>query len=261
MSARLGASRRRWGLLLAVLVVAVSAGVFVARGRAAAALLRADPDMAPASPALMRPAVAAGARVYAAHCAGCHGAGGRGDRRLGAPDLTDDDWLYGRGEVSDIERVVEHGVRAYDPKTWNLAVMPAFASPAPAGAGKGLQPLTPPDIRDVVEFLRASEGRSAEPQAVSRGSAIYSGRGGCYDCHGADLRGDPAIGAPNLSDDIWLYGDGSRAALFQTLARGRQGVCPAWSGRLSPVRIRQAALYVYSLSHARPAAPARAGTP
>ena len=78
---------------------------------------------------------------------------------------------------------------------------------------------------------------------------MYSGEGGCYDCHSADGKGDAAIGAPNLADKVTLYGDGSREALFESIANGRQGVCPAFVNRLHPAAIREVALYVYLLSH------------
>ena len=88
--------------------------------------------------------------------------------------------------------------------------------------------------------------------AAERGRLIYAGRGACYDCHSPDARGDSAIGAPNLTDDIWLYG-GTREAIIDTLEHGRGGSCPAWSQRLAARAVRELAVYVHSLS--RRAAP------
>jgi cytochrome c oxidase cbb3-type subunit 3 len=78
---------------------------------------------------------------------------------------------------------------------------------------------------------------------------LYAGDAGCYDCHALDAKGDAAIGAPNLTDTVTLYGDGSREALFMSIAQGRQGVCPAWIMTLSAAGIRETALYVHSISH------------
>jgi cytochrome c oxidase cbb3-type subunit 3 len=211
-------------------------------------LVVADPDEIPSSRSLFPFAVSEGRPAYLRHCAGCHGAGGRGDRAKGAPSLADNDWLYGSGRVSEIEWTITHGIRAADPRTRNLAVMPAFATPRPSPLGN-IPPLTPGDIHDVVEFLVAVGSRDADPAAATRGSGIFHGRGGCYDCHGADARGDPAIGAPRLVGANWLTGDGERNSIFASIARGRRGVCPAWGEVLGAVEVRALAVYVYSLSH------------
>jgi cytochrome c oxidase cbb3-type subunit 3 len=135
--------------------------------------------------------------------------------------------------------------------------MPAYAHAIPSATEK-IGPLSPDDIRDVVEFLRSTQGLPADPAAVALGSQIYQGRGGCFDCHASDARGDSAIGAPNLTDKIWLYGDGSRQAVFNSIAHGHRGVCPAWITRMRPGPIRETALYVYSLSHRGSAAASKA---
>jgi cytochrome c oxidase cbb3-type subunit 3 len=163
--------------------------------------------------------------------------------------LTDDEWLYGTGQVIDIERVIDYGIRSHHPKAWNLAIMPAFGRPRPSAADAKINPLAPPQIRDLIEFIFHEQGRDADSAASARGASLYQGAGGCYDCHSTDLRGDSAIGVPNLIDKITLYGDGSRQALFMSIANGRQGVCPARVGQIGPAGIRELALYVYSLSH------------
>ncbi|RAK60253.1 cytochrome C [Phenylobacterium hankyongense] len=235
-------------------VLAVALALFVRSAQREARLLRADPATAGADPQLMAFARPAGASIYRSRCASCHGAAGKGDPSRGVPNLTDTDWLYGGGEVAEIERVVEHGVRARDPKTQALAVMPAYASPVPAKSEAGLQPLSPADIRDMTEFLQYLGHHAEDPAAAARGSVVYHGRGGCYDCHAQDAQGDAAIGAPNLTDDVWLYGGGSRPSVFNSIAYGHAGICPAWATRLRPAAIRQVALYVYSLSHRRSSA-------
>jgi cytochrome c oxidase cbb3-type subunit 3 len=228
------------------------AAVFAADGHAARQLLRADPDVLPRDPALLRFAVRRGSALFEARCAVCHGTSGTGDSAKGIPNLTDEDWLYGTGRPSEIERVIDYGIRSHNPKAWNLAIMPAYARPQPNPADKNIQPLAPAEIDDVIEFLMRRQGRPADPAAAARGAGLFTGHGGCYDCHSLDAKGDSAIGAPNLSDAITLYGDGSREALHMSIAYGRQGVCPAWINRAGAASIRELALYVYSISHPGP---------
>ena len=234
-------------LLGAVLCLGAAVGLY--RRHMEARLLRADPGVLATQATLMDFARQPGRDLYSVYCASCHGLDGRGDSARGIPNLSDDDWLYGNGEVADIERVIDYGIRSKQPKSWDLALMPAYARPQPSARDPRLAPLAPGDIRDVVEFLMQQQGRDADRAAARRGAQVYVGRGGCFDCHAPDAKGDATIGAPNLTDSITLYGDGSRAALAMSIAYGRQGVCPAWSKRLSPAGIRELALYVFSLSH------------
>ena len=241
-------TRVRKALLLVVLGGLVAAA-WLRDSLLQARLLRHDPNTLNANAALMSFAQARGQRLFAAHCADCHGPQGLGDTSMGTPNLTDDDWLYGTGQVSDIEQVILYGIRSHHPKGWNLAIMPAFATPNPGGKDSKIPPLSPDNIHDVVEFLLVQQGQGADPQAAARGAAVYSGVGGCYDCHGVDVKGDSAIGAPNLADHITLYGDGSRSSLSRSISYGRAGVCPAWTDRLNAAQIRELAAFVYSLSH------------
>jgi len=223
--------------------------IFAADGYAERRLLRADPDALPADAMLLRFAVPRGGALFLARCGACHGVSGSGDPATGVPNLTDDDWLYGSGRVAEIERVIDYGIRSHNPKAWNLAIMPAYARPQPNPADKNIQPLSPDEIGDLIEFLLRGQGRQADENAASRGATLFAGPGGCYDCHSLDAKGDSAIGAPNLSDEITLYGDGSRDALYMSIAYGRQGVCPSWINRVSAAGIRELALYVYAISH------------
>jgi cytochrome c oxidase cbb3-type subunit 3 len=222
--------------------------------RTQAHLLRSNADALPLNSHLMRYATRRGAGEFAAHCAKCHGAAGTGDAARGIPDLTDGDWLYGAGAVSEIERIITYGIRSANPKAWNLARMPAYATPHPSSTNTSIAPLDPGQIRDVIEYLYFLQGRAHEHDAAVRGGDIFSNGGGCYDCHSSDARGDPAIGAPNLTDKTNLYGDGSRDALFDSIANGRQGICPAWIDKITPAEVRTVALFVYSLSHSTPTA-------
>ncbi len=213
-----------------------------------AQLVREDPDAITGRPALMRFGSAEGASVYMAHCASCHRASAVGDPAWGVPNLTDSDWLYGEGRVSDIERVVRFGIRAHDPRSWNLASMPAYGRAVPSPTEK-LPPLRPDQISDVVAYVLWLGGRADNTETVQRGRRIFTNTGGCYDCHAADGKGDRAIGAPDLTDRVWLYGDSGAQAIADSITYGRQGVCPAWSGRLTPLQQREVSLYVFALSH------------
>ena len=218
-------------------------------------LMRVDPDAVAADDRARPIALADGARVYLAHCASCHGADAKGSRAAGVPDLTDDDFLYGSGKVSEIEQIVLHGIRSGDTRGWNLASMPAFAQPVPY-AREPLPPLTPAKLHDLVVFLRAANGAGGyDLAAINRGRVLFQRDAGCYDCHSPDARGDPSIGAPNLVDGKWLKGDGSQADIALILERGLAGVSPAFARRLSPYDARAVSVYVASL---HPPAVARA---
>jgi cytochrome c oxidase cbb3-type subunit 3 len=234
---------RRTAACVIALMVAAWVAVRIHRQVLTDRLLRREPDAVLTDGELSRFAQDQGGPLYAQFCRGCHGVGLTGDRARGIPDLTDQDWLFGSGRVSEIEHIILYGIRAGNGKGWNLADMPAYASPVPYRRF-AVDPLTPGDIRDTVEYLRTFERRPADADAAKRGAAIYSGRGACFDCHGADGQGDTAIGAPNLADDSWLYGDGSRQSVFESIARGHEGSCPAWSGRLSAWQVRALAVYV-----------------
>ncbi len=231
------------------LSILIGAAVFAENSYLERRLLLADPDTLPVDAALLRFAAGRGGPLFAVHCAVCHGAAGAGDPATGTPDLTDGDWLYGNGRVADIEKVIAYGIRSHNSRAWNLAIMPAYARPRPNPADKNIQPLSPAEIADLIEFLLHTEGRDADRDAAARGAALFAGHAGCYDCHSLDAKGDSAIGAPNLTDRITLYGDGGRDALFMSIAYGRQGVCPAWTKRLGAAGIRELAAYVYSISH------------
>jgi cytochrome c oxidase cbb3-type subunit 3 len=245
--------------LLLAASACIMAAVLMHLSQVEGRLLRADPNAIPTNAALMAFARGRGEALFVAHCAACHGTQGQGDPGRGIPILSDSDWLYGTGLVSDIEQVIKYGIRSYHPKTWNLAIMPAYATAEPSAPDGKIPALSPGNIRDLVEFLIHEQGRSANSTAAARGAELFAGVGGCYDCHAVDGKGDSAIGAPNLTDRITLYGDGSRESLSMSIAYGRHGMCPAWVTRISPAGIREVAVFVYSLSH--PHGPAGAASP
>jgi len=166
-----------------------------------------------------------GRETFLRNCAGCHGADARG--ALGFPNLADADWLYG-GRPEDIVASITGGRRG---------TMPPFN-----GA------LGPDTLKALIDFIP----RWSDPglPAAARASGLKQFAVTCAACHGADGRGNPALGAPNLTDDIWLYG-GSAEHVRETILFGRTGGMPPHADLLSPDDIRLVAAYVYGL--ARPA--------
>lgn len=210
-----------------------------------ATLLRTQADDVASNAALLRYALPRGAQAYAQHCSSCHGAQLTGDPARGIPDLTDADWLYGSGRVSEIERVILYGIRSGNPKGWDLASMPGFATAHPYAA-YAIQPLSPRDVSDVTAYVAAFHQAPRDPAAAQRGAVVFHKNGLCFDCHGGDARGDPAIGAPDLTDSVWLYGHGSMDDIQRAVSHGLAGTCPTWIGRLDFATIRSIALYVHA---------------
>lgn len=177
-------------------------------------------------------ALAMGESAFGDNCATCHGAGGRGAK--GYPMLADDVWLWD-GTLEGIETTLLHGIRHYeDPDTRNSA-MPAFGR-------DGL--LTANEIDDLVQFVLAKSGREADPAAVSRAAPIFAQQ--CTSCHGADAKGNRTLGAPNLTDQEWVFGSEPRD-IQQSIYNARNAHMPAWQGRLDDATIKALAVYVHSL--------------
>jgi cytochrome c oxidase cbb3-type subunit III len=181
-------------------------------------------------PELMNYATNGGAAVFKTWCAQCHGAGAGGFK--GYPALVDDDWLWG-GTIADIHTTISHGVRSEADDDTRLSDMPKF--------GEGLQAI---EIDNVVQYVRSISGQDADATAAVAGSVVFADN--CAACHGDDGKGNRNLGAPNLTDAIWLYG-GDVTSLTTTVTYSRGGVMPAWAGRLSESQIRQVATYVHQL--------------
>jgi cytochrome c oxidase cbb3-type subunit 3 len=176
-------------------------------------------------------ALSLGESAFGDNCATCHGAGGRGAK--GYPRLADDVWLWG-GSLGDIEQTVRYGIRSA-PEETRTSEMPAF----------GRDALLPNDqINDLVEYVVLLSGKRADAAAVERARPVFEQN--CASCHGIDARGDRTKGAPNLTDADWLYGS-DRATLLRTIVGPRNGVMPAWGGRLDPATVRALSIYVHSL--------------
>jgi cytochrome c oxidase cbb3-type subunit 3 len=173
-----------------------------------------------------------GRAVFAENCAPCHGAGGQGTR--GFPILADDSWLWG-GKLSDIEHTIRVGVRSTHPDT-RASEMPKFGAD---------QVLAPEQISDVADYVLSLSGGSADAVAAARGAPIFAEN--CAACHGDKGQGSEELGAPALSDSIWMY-DGDRQSIVAQVTRPRHGVMPTWEGRLNDNWIKMLAVYVHSLS-------------
>jgi cytochrome c oxidase cbb3-type subunit 3 len=202
-------------------------------------LLTTEATQIPAHSDLVRYSEGLAKPAYQRHCASCHGKDLQGDQARGAPNLKDPVWLYETGGVGDIERTVLYGIRSGNAKSRNITDMPAL--------GRNQQ-ISPAEARDVATFVLALTHRQADTAAVERGSAIFQGKGVCYDCHSADASGNPDYGAPALNDAEWLYG-GDAKTLYDSIYSGRHGVCPAWIDKLRPEVIRALAVWLHQVSH------------
>jgi cytochrome c oxidase cbb3-type subunit 3 len=194
-------------------------------------LLGSSLEQIQANPKLLNFAIEAGHSAFENNCAPCHGTGAQGSK--GYPNLNDDDWLWG-GTLEDIRHTITVGVRSTDPNTRNNQ-MPAFGR-------DGL--LNNAQISDLMEYVVSLSGRKADKAAAARGASLFQQN--CVSCHGPDGKGSQALGAPNLTDNIWLYG-GTRADIRNTIYYAHRGVMPTWGGKLSPATIDALAIYVHSL--------------
>jgi cytochrome c oxidase cbb3-type subunit 3 len=162
-----------------------------------------------------------GQRLFLNNCAQCHGSDAGGQR--GFPNLRDSDWLWG-GEPAAIEQTIREG---------RQAMMPAWG---PVLGEQG--------VREVTHYVLSLSGSKHDADLARAGKARFDTI--CAACHGPEGKGNPAVGAPNLTDHIWLYG-GTERDILQTVTYGRNGQMPAHKDRLTPARIRLVAAYVYGL--------------
>ena len=207
-----------------------------------AAIAATPVDQLGNDPKLLRAAIEGGRAAFKVNCVQCHGAGAAGAK--GYPNLNDDDWLWG-GDIATIHQTLEHGVRQPGDDATRMSQMPAFGR-------DGI--LTAAQVQDVVSHVLVISGQEKPSASAQRGAKIFAEN--CVVCHGANGEGNRMVGAPKLSDAIWLYG-GDRATLTETVTNARYGVMPAWGARLDPVTVKMLAAYVHSLGGGE-AAPAPA---
>lgn len=168
-----------------------------------------------------------GQRLFIQNCSQCHGSDARGT--TGFPNLTDKDWLYG-GTPEQIKESIMNGRKAVGMMAWAAAI----------GGEQG--------VKEVATYVVSLSGRSVNAELANAGKAKF---GLCAGCHGLEGQGSLAMGlpmgAPNISDNIWLYG-GSQRAIEESIRNGRAGVMPAWSAILGEEKVHVISAYIYSLS-------------
>ncbi len=162
-----------------------------------------------------------GRRLFVNYCAGCHGSDAGGNP--GFPSLRDDSWLHG-GTPEAIKTSIMEG---------RTGVMPPWEAIGEEG------------VRNLTQYVLRLNGREADDAAAAAGKKQFDHL--CTSCHGADGRGNQALGGPNLTDGIWLYG-GSPKAIEASIAGGRQGIMPPHADFLGEAKSHLLAAYVYSFS-------------
>lgn len=167
-----------------------------------------------------------GERLFATYCTSCHGADARGGR--GFPNLRDNDWLYG-GTPDAIKASIMQG---------RSGMMPAW--------GMALQA---EGVRNVTDYVLSLSGREHDAAAAAAGKEKFMQM--CVGCHGPSGTGNPMIGAPNLTDSVWLYG-ANRDTIATSIDRGRSGRMPAHAEFLGEAKVHLLAAYVYGLSQPQP---------
>lgn len=198
----------------------------VAKARAAMAPVYAKyTSMSAADLAKDPKAMAIGERLFANNCAQCHGADARGSK--GFPNLTDGDWLYGGSPEKIVETIV--GGRQGN--------MPPMA----AAVG------TAEDVKNVANYVLSLSGSPHNAVAAELGKAKFAA---CAACHGVDGKGNQALGAPNLTDKIWLHGWGEQV-IVNMITQGKTNLMPAQKERLAPEQIHVLGAYVWSLSQGK----------
>ncbi len=197
-------------------------------------IVEASVDDIQNDPDLLTYALTGGRIVFADNCAPCHGVGGTG--QLNYPVLADDAWIWG-GTLDQIQQTILYGVRNQEYEfDARFSMMPNFG-------GDGL--LTREEVEQVSGYVMTLSGRAApDPSVVDAGAQLYVEQ--CAACHGDGGEGIADLGAPNLTDAIWLYG-GAYEEIVQQIWLPQHGVMPGWIDRLKPEDIKMVSLYVHGL--------------
>jgi cytochrome c oxidase cbb3-type subunit 3 len=164
-----------------------------------------------------------GQRLFLNNCAQCHGSDARGSGSF--PNLTDGDWLYG-GSPEQIMQTITKGRHGVMPP-WKAQIKPSEAA-------------------DIAQYVRSLSGLASDPLRVVPGKRGFDTF--CVACHGVEGKGNQAMGAPNLTDGVWLFGS-SEASIVETILNGRQNHMPAQEGILTEEQIRMLTAWVWGLSN------------
>ncbi|WP_027168929.1 cytochrome-c oxidase, cbb3-type subunit III [Mesorhizobium sp. WSM3224] len=201
-----------------------------AKGKYVAAIQQKTVSEIASDNALREFAVAAGGATFKVNCVQCHVSGAQGSK--GFPNLNDDDWLWG-GKAEQIQQTITHGIRFGSDADTRQSEMPAFADV-----------LEPEQIAQVSAYVASLSGSVRDKTLIQPGAEVFADN--CAGCHGESAKGNRELGAPDLSDAIWLHGSGESAIAAQVRAP-KQGVMPAWGARLGDTKVKELTVYIHSL--------------
>lgn len=170
----------------------------------------------------------AGRAAYNVNCSQCHGNNATGF--VSYPNLIDDDWIWG-GSLDDVVQTIKYGIRS-DHDDARVGDMPGFLTDETLDKGQ---------VEAVTEYVLKLAKQDHNAKLAAQGSAIY--KENCADCHRGGGKGNVELGAPNLTDGIWLYG-ADRAEIVKSISFGRAGVMPNWNDKLSEATIKQIAIWL-----------------
>lgn len=175
--------------------------------------------------------VSAGSSIFKVNCVQCHGSGAAGGP--GYPNLNDDSWIWG-GKPEQIQLTIAHGIRAADDPDTHDSLMPTF----------GQDLLTPEQISQAANHVFKLAGLKHDTTLATAGMTVFTEN--CASCHGEKGEGNQELGAPQLNDAIWLYGNTPELITAQIKAP-RHGMMPSWQARLGESKVKQLTAYVMSL--------------
>jgi cytochrome c oxidase cbb3-type subunit 3 len=201
-----------------------------ANAEISAQLASADLSTLAENEELSRFATSAGGAVFRNNCSQCHGSGAAG--AVGYPNLLDDDWLWG-GDFENIEYTVRHGIRNEEDWDARYSEMTAYD-----------EIFSNEEIDQVVQYVRQISNQQHDAGLAAGGEELFLNN--CAACHGDEGMGNRDLGAPNLTDAIWLYG-GSVDTLEETIRYSRFGVMPPWGERLTEAEVKAVTAYVHQL--------------
>jgi cytochrome c oxidase cbb3-type subunit 3 len=228
------------GLLGADVRQDVANGLRAAAGERAVWTQRIDKEdfsAIQADETLMKDVRETGHALFGDNCAACHGIGAKGGP--GFPNLTDRAWLWG-GTPAAVSETIRVGVNSEHPNS-RASQMPAW------GRDGMLERAAIINVASYVYWLSHQDrDKKASAEALAAGKKIFADN--CATCHGEDAKGNPEVGAPDLTDSSWLYG-GDEASIYESVYGGRQGYMPTWESRLTDTDRKILTLYVLDLGH------------